>query len=96
MNSAEPHGSGCGAAVSGHIEKGPVSGIPAQGPFPPAQFWNPEAINCTPMSMTVGPVTIGGKTVWSHFGGMNDNPISRKAQTIAVPMIAPFEKTPPY
>lgn len=76
--------------ISGHIEKSPVSGILAQGPFPPAQSWKPEAINCTPISITVGPVTIGGNTSWSHFGGMNDSPISRKAQTIAVPMIAPF------
>lgn len=37
MNSGEPHGSGCGAAVLGHMENIPDVGMAAQAPFPPAQ-----------------------------------------------------------
>lgn len=44
----------------------------------------------TPMSMTVGPVTIGGKSFLSVFGGMKESAISRRAQVAAVPMIAPY------
>lgn len=39
--------------------------------------------------MTVGPVTIGGKMSLIHLGGMKDSPISKKAQTMPVPISAP-------
>lgn len=42
------------------------------------------------MSMTVGPVTRGGKIFLSSLGDVKDMRISRRAQTMAVPMIAPY------
>lgn len=42
------------------------------------------------MSMTVGPVTRGGKMRFKILGEVNDMRISRSAQTHAVPMIAPY------
>ena len=37
MNSAEPHGSACGASLLGQSIYGPVVGRAAQEPLPPAQ-----------------------------------------------------------
>jgi hypothetical protein len=42
------------------------------------------------MSNTTGPVTRGGNAFFKAFGGMKLNPISRSAQTHAVPRIAPY------
>jgi hypothetical protein len=44
----------------------------------------------TPISMTVGPVTMGGKIFWMYRGGMNEINISTKAQQAAVPIMAPY------
>lgn len=40
--------------------------------------------------MTVGPVTTGGKSLFNADGVMNERLISRRAQSAAVPMIAPY------
>lgn len=69
----------------GHMVNGPDSGKLEQGPLPPAQFLNPLAMSFTPISITVGPVTIGGNTRLSTFGEQNDSPISRRAQRQEVP-----------
>lgn len=89
INSAEPQGRACGPAVLGHKEYGPVLGIAAHGPFPPAQFLKPDAINLTPTSITVGPVTSGGKIFLRSLGGIKERAISKSAQTHPVPRIAP-------
>ena len=90
INSAEPQGRGCGAAVLGHKEKSPVGGgVSEHGPFPPAQFLKPLAINLTPTSITVGPVTRGGKIFLRSLGGIKERAISKSAQTHPVPRIAP-------
>jgi hypothetical protein len=44
----------------------------------------------TPIKSTTGPVTKGGNAFFNAFGGMKLNPISRSAQTHAVPRIAPY------
>lgn len=85
MNSADPHGKACGAVISGHSLKNPDSGLAAQSPLPPAQPLNPLEISLTPMSMTVGPVTIGGKIRFKTFGGVKERAISRRAQRHEVP-----------
>jgi hypothetical protein len=43
----------------------------------------------TPINMTVGPVTMGGKIFWMKRGGMKEIRISIRAQQAAVPMMAP-------
>ena len=55
----------------------PASGQLNQGPFLPAQFSKPPAISFTPISITVEPVAMGGKTPFNTFGGVNDSPISK-------------------
>lgn len=50
----------------------------------------PVSIRLTPISITVGPVTIGGKIFCRTFGGKKARPISRKAQQAAVPSKAPY------
>lgn len=42
------------------------------------------------MSMTVGPVTRGGKILFNRRGDVNDMAISRSAQQAPVPRIAPY------
>lgn len=85
MNSGDPQGSGCGALIVGHIEKRPVAGLLEQGPLPPAQFLNPLEMSLTPMSKTVGPVTIGGKIRFKILGDIKESPISRRAHKQQVP-----------
>ena len=68
----------------------PVSGRAEQLPDPPAHPSNPEVINEIPMSMTVGPVTSGGKTFFKILGEVKDMRTSRRAQTHAVPIMAPY------
>lgn len=70
-------------------KNGVGGGLEEQGPFPPAQFLKPDPIKLVPMSMTVGPVTIGGNIFWRIFGGVKLSMISNKAQIIAVPRMAP-------
>jgi len=43
----------------------------------------------TPIRVTVGPGTRGGKSIVKIFGGMNERPISSKAHNDEVPKIAP-------
>ncbi len=90
MNSALPHGRGCGAKFVGQFWKMPEVGLPKQLPAPPAQSWRPDWIRETPISVTVGPVTMGGKSFFSRAGVMNERPISNNAQREAVPRIAPY------
>lgn len=59
-------------------------------PLPPAQPSNPVWIRDTPINMTVGPVTIGGKSFFKTLGDMNESPISRRAHRDAVPRMAPY------
>ncbi|KAH0357933.1 Xanthine/uracil permease, partial [Aureobasidium melanogenum] len=61
-----------------------------QLPLPPAQSWKPELINDTPISITVGPVTMGGKIFFKIFGGVKLIRISRRAQTHEVAISAPY------
>ena len=58
-------------------------------PDPPAQSWNPLSIRAMPMSMTVGPVTSGGKTRFKMAGLVNERPISSREHRQAVPSRAP-------
>ena len=44
----------------------------------------------TPINMTVGPVTIGGKIFCKNLGGKNEMRISSREQTAAVPRSAPY------
>lgn len=60
-----------------------------QDPLPPAQFSKPLSMRLMPMSMTVGPVTMGGKTRSIVLGGMKAISTSISAHTAAVPMRAP-------
>ena len=89
MNSALPHGRGLGALMLGHSWKRPEVGIDLQSPEPPAQFWKPDCTSLTPMSMTVGPVTRGGKIFLRMRGLVKAMKTSRRAQQAAVPRIAP-------
>src|SRR5579859_3421398 len=54
------------------------------------RFVYPVPIKLTPIKRTTGPVTRGGNAFLRAFGGMKLNPISRSAQTHAVPRIAPY------
>jgi len=85
MNSADPQGNGCGALIVGHMAKIPSTGLLAQRPLPPAQFLNPVAMSFTPMSNTVGPVTMGGKIFLSNFAGKKERPISSNEHNMEVP-----------
>ena len=60
------------------------------GPAPPAQPVKPDSTRLMPISMTVGPVTMGGKILSMIFGGKNEMKISTTAQIAAVPMRAPY------
>ncbi len=87
--SAEPHGRACGAVMSGHSAKNSSGLASAQRPEPPAQFLKPEEIRLMPISMTVGPVTMGGKMRSMTLGGMKEMRISSSEQTAEVPRRAP-------
>ena len=68
----------------------PDVGLAWQPLLPPAQFWKPVRMSFTPMSMTVGPVTSGGKIFLSSRGEVKDMAISRSAQQAPVPRMAPY------
>lgn len=70
--------------------KGPDSGLLIHSPTPPAQLPSPLSIRETPMSVTVGPVTMGGKSFFSKEGGIKDSTISNNAQSEDVPRSAPY------
>src|ERR1700742_1604729 len=76
INSALPQGSACGAPTSGHTVYMPLVGRDIQLPEPPIQSSKPLWTKETPISITVGPVTMGGKILRSVLGGMNDKRIS--------------------
>lgn len=80
----------------GQSAKKPLVGRVLQLPLPPAQFWKPDLIKLTPISITVGPVTSGGKIFFSTRGGMKDIKISSRAATIAVAMMAPKQCVSSY
>lgn len=88
--SGDPQGSACGAVMSGHFAKNSSGFASAQSPDPPAQFLNPDWIRLIPINMTAGPVTMGGKSLSIIFGGRKERAISNRAQTAAVPIIAPY------
>ena len=73
----------------GQSLKIPVVGKVEQVPLPPAQSWKPDLMRETPMRVTVGPVTSGGKNFLRYLGEVNDMRTSSKAQQHDVPMIAP-------
>ena len=73
----------------GQSMKLPSVGRLAQDQEPPAQFDRADSIKETPIKLTVGPVTKGGKSFLRALGVMKDSPISRRAQSEAVPRIAP-------
>lgn len=58
-------------------------------PEPPSHPSNPLWISETPISMTVGPVTIGGKTFWIILGGTKEIRTKIRAQQALVPIKAP-------
>merc|ERR1712000_174035 len=87
-NSADPQGRGGGALISGHIANSPSVAV-IQTPLPPIQLEKPDLMSLIPMSMTVGPVTIGGSTRSKNLAGMNEIRTFRRAHTADVPMMAP-------
>lgn len=88
-NSALPHGRACGASTLGQFIKKPESGLDIHNPAPPSHPLNPLWISETPINMTVGPVTIGGKTFWIIFAGMKEIRTRISAQQALVPIKAP-------
>src|SRR4051794_5102560 len=80
-NSALPQGRAWGASMLGHRAKKSLGSVLEKGPEPPAQLLNPVSTRWTPMSMTVGPVTIGGKILSIVLGGMKEMRISTREQT---------------
>jgi hypothetical protein len=90
INCADPHGKGLGTPMLGQRAKKPVAvSLLEQLPEEPAQSLRPDVTKDIPIRATVGPVTIGGKTFFKILGLVNDIPISRRAQSVAVAMIAP-------
>src|SRR5271156_1139933 len=89
MNSAEPQGSACGASLLGQSWYGPDVGREEHEPDPPAQSVNPDCPSEIPITATVGPVTRGGNSFFSHSGLENERAISSRAQRDAVPSRAP-------
>jgi hypothetical protein len=89
MYCADPHGRAWTAVILGHLAKNSVGFKSEQGPDPPAHPLKPEPMSSTPMSMTVGPVTIGGKIFCKTFGGRKESAISTSEQHAAVPKRAP-------
>lgn len=91
MYSALPKGRACLAKIFGHFAKNSDGLASEQGPDPPTQALKPALpTNSIPISMTVGPVTMGGNIFFNTLGGRKLNAISRRAQTAAVPMRAPY------
>lgn len=82
INSALPQGMARGAVAEGHN--------PVVHPDPPAQSLNPLLIRLIPISITVGPVTMGGKIFCSVLGGTKARRTSIKAQQAEVPSRAPY------
>lgn len=76
--------------MSGQSMKNPSAGREEHKPAPPAQLSKPVWMRWTPMSMTVGPVTMGGKIRCRTFGGMKEIDISVSAQMAQVPINAPY------
>lgn len=83
-NCAEPHGSALGALISGHSLKKSLVGW-KHSPEPPAQSLKPLSMSFTPMSIMVGPVTMGGTTRRRIRGGIKAMSISKRAQQAEVP-----------
>ena len=76
--------------ISGHFAKNAVGLASAHSPEPPAQPLKPEdPIRSTPIKSTVGPVTIGGKTLCKTLGGKKERAISTREHRAAVPTRAP-------
>jgi hypothetical protein len=76
--------------MSGQSMKNPSAGREEHKPAPPAQLSKPVWMRWTPMSMTVGPVTMGGNIRCRTFGGMKEIDISVSAQMAQVPINAPY------
>ena len=76
--------------MSGQSIKNPSVGRVEHRPDPPAQLLKPVWMRCTPISMTVGPVTMGGKIRCRAFGGRKEIKISVRAHTAQVPINAPY------
>ncbi len=76
--------------MSGHFAKKAGGFAPAHRPDPPAQPWKADWMSDTPIRLTVGPVTMGGKMRSMMEGGMKEMSTSSRAQTAAVPMRAPY------
>lgn len=58
-------------------------------PLPPIQLEKPDLMSLIPMSITVGPVTIGGRTFSKNFAGIKETRMLIKAHTAEVPRMAP-------
>lgn len=71
----------------GHRAKKSVVGL-AQGPEPPIQPWKPVSTRWMPISITVGPVTIGGNTRSMTFGGRKAIATTMRAHSALDPTIA--------
>ena len=86
--SGEPHGKACGALMLGHKANKPAWAPDAagfeHGPLPPIQSLKPASTRWMPMSITVGPVTMGGKTLRRTLGGRKEMRISVMAQMAEV------------
>lgn len=91
--SGDPQGSALGAEISGHRSKKStaVEGE-EQGPVPPIQFLKPLWMSFTPIRVTVGPVTMGGKMRNRMRGGTKARMMRRMAVIAPVPRMAPGSK----
>jgi hypothetical protein len=87
--SALPQGRACGEPTLGQSIYAPEVGREMHDPEPPSQSSNPLWMSETPISMTVGPVTIGGKIFRIIFGGMKEIRTRMRAQQALVPIRAP-------
>ena len=88
-NSADPQGRGWGALMLGHSANNPSVAV-IQPPLPPIQLEKPDLMSLIPMSMTVGPVTMGGSTRSRNLAGMKETRILTRAHTAEVPRMAPY------
>jgi hypothetical protein len=87
-NSADPQGRGWGALILGQRANNPSVAV-IQAPLPPIQLEKPDFISLMPMSITVGPVTIGGSTRSKSFAGIKETRTLMRAHTADVPSMAP-------
>jgi hypothetical protein len=76
--------------ISGQSMKNPSVGREEHNPSPPPQVVKPVWMRLTPMSMTVGPVTMGGNIRFRTFGDRKEINISVRAHTAQVPIKAPY------